>query len=261
MVQGSEAGEVRAAMARWNTACDRFGKVARLSCSMAVKGTYGAATALTAGLYATSCREQADGTMETMNRWIWHTVWQGGLAADYRLLLWIGVVPIRADPCLGVLQAAARTLSLLIQDGHFVIEQLSWLWAAADKTNPVAALRKALQWAGVAGSLGEWRAGAAVLPLPLAVHESLRNRWLCEAQRRQDILKVAASRPKLKLAGRTVQWQRVKAQIRRVGLTADRQTALVGVFAGDAVPELTAAKWNKGEGKCNCSMLEDLHHR
>ena len=39
--------------------------------------------------------------------------------------------------------AAARPVSLLIQDVHLVAGQISWLWLAADKANSVAALRKA----------------------------------------------------------------------------------------------------------------------
>ncbi len=71
-----------------------------------------------------------------------HAVWRGGPAADYRLLLGLGTVPRKADPVLAVLLATARTVSLLIQDGHFAIGQLQWLWNATDKANPVAALRK-----------------------------------------------------------------------------------------------------------------------
>ena len=72
---------------RWSTECDRLAKVARLSGTMAVKGTFVAAAAMTAGVYATSCREQPDRAMEAMRRWVRHAVWQGGPAADYRLLL------------------------------------------------------------------------------------------------------------------------------------------------------------------------------
>ena len=81
--------------------------------------------------------------------------------------------------------------------------------------------------------------------------QSLRNRWLQEAQRRQDMLRVAGCRPKLKLAGHAVQWQWIQSQIARLKPPADRQAALVGVMAGDAVPELTAAKWNGGDGLCS----------
>ena len=224
-------------------------------------GTFAAAAAMLAGVYATSCREQPDKVMETMRRWTRHAIWQGGPSADYRLLLGLGVVPARADPVLAVLLAAARTVSLLVQDGHFAAGQLSWLWLAADKANPVAALRKALQRAGVTGSLEAWRAGPAELRNPLQAHEGLRVSWLREAQRRQDMLQVATCRPKLKLAGRTVQWQWVRGQIRRVGLAADREAALIGVLAGDAVPELQAAKWTYGDGLCKCGMPEDIHHR
>ena len=76
-------------------------------------------------------------------------MWHGGPAADYRILLCMGAVPVKADPVVAVLLAAARTVSLLVQDGHFTICQLGWLWLAADKCNPVAALRKALGRAGV----------------------------------------------------------------------------------------------------------------
>ena len=57
-----------------------------------------------------------------MRRWTRHAVWQGGPSADHRLLLWLGVVPA----VLAVLLAAARTVSLLAQDGHFAAGQLSW---------------------------------------------------------------------------------------------------------------------------------------
>ena len=43
VVQGSGAAEAATAMARWSTACDRWAKVARLSCAMAAKGTFAAA--------------------------------------------------------------------------------------------------------------------------------------------------------------------------------------------------------------------------
>ena len=62
-----------------------------------------------------------------------------------------------------------------------------------------------------------------------------------EAQRRQDMQRVAACRPKLKLAGHSVQWQWVRSQLGRPKLPADRYAALVGVIAGDAVPETTVA--------------------
>ena len=78
VVQGSGAAEAAAAMARWSTACDRLAKVARLSCTMAVKGTFAAAAAMSAGVYATSCREQPDKVMENMRRW---RVMQSGRAA------------------------------------------------------------------------------------------------------------------------------------------------------------------------------------
>ena len=85
-----------------------------------------------------------------------------------------------------------------------------------------------------------WQAGEAVLEQPLQVHEQLRNCCLMEAQRHQDTSRVTACRPKLRLAGHTVQWQCLQMQLGRLKLTADRMAALVGVIAGDAVPELTA---------------------
>ncbi len=136
-MQGSGAAEAAAAMARWGAACDRLAKVARLSCSTAAKGTFAAAAAMSAGVSATSCQEQPGKVMETMRRGTRHVVWRGGPAADYRLLLGLGVVPASADPVLAGLLAVARVVSLLIQDGHFAVGQLSWLWLAADKANPV----------------------------------------------------------------------------------------------------------------------------
>ena len=45
-------------------------------------------------------------------------------------------------------------------------------------------------------------------------------------------------------------------------LSADRLAALIGVMAGDAVPELTAMKWQKKRtGLGSCGEPEDLHHR
>ncbi len=108
-----------------------------------------------------------------MRRWARYAVWQGGPAADYRLLLWLRVVPPRTDPVLAVLLAATRTVSPLVQDGHFAACQLSWLWLASDRTNPIAALRKALRRAGIDGDLEAWRAGSAELRNPLQVHVGL----------------------------------------------------------------------------------------
>ncbi len=82
---------------------------------------------------------------------------------------------------LAVLLAAARTVSLLVQDGHVTVGQLRWLWLAADKASPVTELRKALTRAGNAGDLEAWRAGTAALPNPLHGREGLRARWLKEA--------------------------------------------------------------------------------
>ena len=116
VVQGSGHKEGEAAANRWHTACDRLAKIARLSTTTAERGTFAAVAAMTAGVYATSCREQPDRDMEAMRRWVRHAVWHGGPAADYRVLLWPGVVPRRADPVLTVLQAAGRTVSLLLED-------------------------------------------------------------------------------------------------------------------------------------------------
>ena len=261
VIQGSGPAESEAAMARWATACNRLAKITKLSMPMQAKGRFAAAAALSAGVFGTSCREQPDRVMESMRRWVRHAVWQGGPAADYRILLWMGAVPVKADPVVAVLLAAARTVSLLVQDGHFAMHQLEWLWLAADKCNPVAALRKALERAGVRGNLRRWQAGEAVLEQPLQAHEQLRNCWLMEAQRHQDTSRVAACRPKLRLASHTVQWQWLQMQLGHLKLTADRMAALVGVIAGDAVPELTAAKWNGGNGCCACGAPEDLRHR
>ena len=59
----------------------------------------------------------------------------------------------------------------MIQDGHFTTDQLGWLWLAADKCNPVAALRKALGRARVVGNLLQWQSGESVLMQPLKAHE------------------------------------------------------------------------------------------
>ena len=87
VIQGTGAAESQAAMVRWATACDWLAKIARLSMPMAAKGTFASAAALSVGVYGTSCREQADNVMEAMRRWGRHAVWQGGPAADYRILL------------------------------------------------------------------------------------------------------------------------------------------------------------------------------
>jgi len=261
VVQGTGVAERKAAMARWSTACGRLTKIAKLSVPMAEKCHFAAASALAAGVFGTSCREQPDYVVDAMRRWVRHAVWHGGPAADYRILLWTGVVPARADPVTAVLLAAARTVSLLVQDGHFSINQLEWLWLAGDSCNPVAALRKALQRAGVAGDLRCWRSGGSVLEQPLAAYERVRNDWLREAQRRQDMGNVVAGRPKFKLVGQPVRWEGILAQLGRLKLTADRRAALIGVMAGDAVSERMAARWNKGPGLCACGAPEDLTHR
>ena len=63
VAQGSGVAEAAAATARWSTACDRLAKVARLSCNVAVKGTFAVAAATSAGILATSCRVQPDKVM------------------------------------------------------------------------------------------------------------------------------------------------------------------------------------------------------
>ena len=72
---------------------------------------------------------------------------------------------------------------------------------------------------------------------------------------------VAASRPKMRLAGERVRWQWILGKVGQLHLAADRLAALIGVMAGDAVPETTAATWNGGDGRCRCGMVEDLNHR
>jgi hypothetical protein len=200
--------------------------------------------------------------MDCMRRWVRHAVWAGGPAADYRVLLWSGCVPVRADPVVAVLWAAARTVSLLLQDGHFSTAQLGWLWSAADRCNPVAALRKALRRARIAGDLHCWRSGREILERPLFAEAQVREAWLQRAQCRCDMAKVAAGRPKLRLGEQAIQWGWIRGQVARVHLSADRLAALIGVMAGDAVPELTAMKWQKNRtGLCSCGEPEDLHHR
>ena len=53
----------------------------------------------------------------------------------------------------------------------------------------------------------------------------------------------AAGRPTLKLGEQSVQWRWIHGQVARLHLQPDRLAALLGVIAGDAVPELTAMKW------------------
>jgi hypothetical protein len=60
---------------------------------------------------------------------------------------------------------------------------------------------------------------------PLEAHEQVRNSWLEEAQRRQDMQRVAACRPKLKLEGHSVPWHWIRSQLRRLKLPADRHAA------------------------------------
>ena len=114
--------------------------------------------------------------------------------------------------------------------------QLQLLWAHPDKTNPVAAVRKAMLRAGVGGDLGRWTSDGRELR-PLQAAEGLRNEWLAEAQLSRDMGKVAASRPKMKLMGSRVQWPWILGQVDQLHLAADRRAALIGVMAGDAVPE------------------------
>ncbi len=80
--------------------------------------------------------------------------------------------------------------------------------------------------------------------------EGIRNQFLKEAQRLKDPHRTAVCRPTIRLACQKVQWQWVLGRISRVHLPADRRAALVGVMVGDAVPEMTPAKWNGGDGKC-----------
>ena len=152
--------------------------------------------------------------------------------------------------------------SLLLQDGHFSTAQLGWLWSAADRCNPVAALRKALRRARIAGDLHCWRSGRETLERPLFAEAQVREAWLQRAQCRCDMAKVAAGRPKLRLGEQAIQWGWIRGQVARVHLSADRLAALIGVMAGDAVPELTAMKWQKNRtGLCSCGEPEDLRHR
>ena len=133
VIQGAGPAEQDAAMVRWLAACSRLGKIARLSMPTQEKGRFAATAALSAGVFGTSCREQPDHVLLAMRRWVRHAAWQGGPAADYRILLWAGAIPIKADPVVAVLLAAARTVSLLAQYGHFELHQLERLWAAPDK--------------------------------------------------------------------------------------------------------------------------------
>ncbi len=71
--------------------------------------------------------------------------------------------------------------------------------------------------------------------------EGFRNEWLAEAQFSYDMGKVAASRLKMKLTGSRVQCPWILGQVDQLHLAADRRAALIGVMAGDAVPETTAA--------------------
>ena len=82
-----------------------------------------------------------------------------------------------------------------------------------------------------------------------------------EAQCSTDMAQVAVCRQKLNLEGQTVQWPWILGRIKRLQLGADRQAALIGVLAGDAVPEVTAARWNGSQDRCRCGMVEDIHHR
>ena len=139
---------------------------------------------------------------------------------------------------------------------------MGWLWSAADRCNPGAALRKALRRARIAGDLHCWRSGRETLERPLFAEAQVREAWLQRAQCRCDMAKVAAGRPKLRLGEQAIQWGWIHGQVAKVHLSADRLAALIGVMAGDAVPELTAMKWQKkSTGLCSCGEPEDLHHR
>ena len=261
VVQGGGRSQTEAAMLRWSTACDRLLKIGKLSISMQAKGNFVAAAALSAGAYAATCRAQPDKVLHTMRRWVRHAVWQGGPAADFRLLLWLGLVPCRADPTCAVLLATARMVSLMVQDRQFTLEELRWLWEGKDPANPVAALKAALRRAGVGGDLNVWRKGGEVLRDPLKALTKTRVEWLLEAQRQADTEQVAIGRPKMKLKGLNIHWQWIAGQVRRLRLPQDRQAALLGVMAGDAAPEATAARWNSGNDRCRCGARKDLHHR
>ena len=150
---------------------------------------------------------------------------------------------------------------MLVKDGHFSIFQLGWLWSSTDRCNPVAGLRRALLRAGVVGDMQCWRSGREMLEQPLYAETRVREAWLQRAQCRFDMAKVAAGRPKLKLGEQAIQWGWIRGQVARLHLSPDRLAALLGVMAGDAVPEQTAMKWNKGLGLCSCGEPEDLYHR
>ena len=109
--------------------------------------------------------------------------------------------------------------------------------------------------------MGRWTCGGRELEAPLDSLEATRNEWLAEAQKEHDMAKVAAGRPKMKLAGQEIQWQWIFGQVNQLSMKADRRAALIGVMAGDAVPEATAAKWNGGDGRCRRGMREDVRHR
>ena len=68
-----------------------------------------------------------------------------------------------------------------------------------------AGLRRALLRAGVVGDLHCWRSGREVLEQPLYAETWVREAWLQRAQCRLDMAKVAAGRPKLKLAEQAIQ--------------------------------------------------------
>ena len=96
-----------------------------------------------------------------------------------------------------VLLAVARTVSLLVKDGHFSTFQLGWLWSSTDRCKPVAGLRRAKLRAGGSGDLVCWKSGHEALEQPLHAEEQVRVAWLQRAQFRRDVAKVAAGRPKL----------------------------------------------------------------
>ena len=163
MVQGAGASETEAAVTRWATACDRLARIVRLAVPMMATGRFAAAAAITVGAYGSSCQEQPHKVTECMRRWVRRAVRPGGPAADYRILLWSGAIPVRSDPVVALLLAVARTVSLLVKDGHFSTFQLRWLWSSTDRCNPVAGLCRALLRARPSGDLVCWKSGRKVL--------------------------------------------------------------------------------------------------
>ena len=160
----------------------------------------------------------------------------GGPAADYRILLWSGCIPVRANPVVAVLWATARTVSLLVKDGHLSIFQLGWLWSSTDRWNPVAALRRALLRAGVVGDMQCWRSGREMLEQPLYAETRVREAWLQRAQCRSDMAKVAAGRPKLKLGEQAIQWGWIRGQVARLHLSPEKTGGFARGYGGRRRP-------------------------